>query len=60
MVHSIYIFIIYILKNFITRLENLVNEFGDHVRYECRVGIGEERHRSHQRPAVEIDHILVV
>lgn len=42
----------------LTRLEDLVNEFGDHVRDEGWISVGEERYRRHKRPAIEIDDVL--
>ena len=46
------------LFNQFTRLEDLVNQFRNHIWHESRICVGKERHRRHQRAAVEIDYIL--
>jgi hypothetical protein len=40
------------------RLVHLESELTHHLRHELRVGVREERHGRHQRPAIVIDQIL--
>jgi len=42
----------------VTGKEDLELEFGDDVRDEVVIGVGEERHGGDQRPTVEIDYLL--
>lgn len=41
-----------------TWLEDFVSEFRHDVRDEIRIGVGEEGHGRHQRPAVVVYHVL--
>ena len=50
--------LIYVTTCELTWLVDLVLEFGDNLRHEGGLGIGEEGNRGHQSPAVVVDHIL--
>jgi len=41
-----------------TWLEDLVDELCDDIRDKSGISVGEERHRRHKRPTIEVDHIL--
>ena len=47
-----------LLHDQVARLEHLEAQLRHHVAHELGVRICEKRHRRHQRPAVEVDHLL--